>query len=114
VQIIDDAANCTFSIFQFTDEQFSLIFSDEGQDIAFIDDVLSKLSESDQKRAFEDAWNRPTDKQTIDGLHGTLFYGFEDRQKHFPATRRECDWDDSAVNQAQRAMNASKRQRFEP
>lgn len=112
VQVIDGAENCTFPIFQFTDEQFSMIFPDQGQDIAFIEDVLSRLSEIDQDLAFSGVWERPVDKQEIMGLHGTLFYGFEDRKVHFPKTCRECDWDDLAVNHAQRELNASKRQRL--
>ena len=34
IQIIDGADNCTFSIFQATDEEFSLIFPEPLQDIA--------------------------------------------------------------------------------
>ena len=31
VQIIDGATNCTYSIYAFTDEQFALLFPEEGQ-----------------------------------------------------------------------------------
>ncbi len=110
VQVIDGAVYCTFPVFQFTDEQFSMIFPDHGQDIAFIEDVFSRLTQTEQEFAFAGVWNRPVDKQEIIGLHGTLFYGFEDRKEHFPETGRECDWNDSAVNQAQRELNALKRE----
>ena len=42
VQIIDGADNCTFSIYQFTDEEFDLVFLVAGQDLEFIDDVLGR------------------------------------------------------------------------
>ncbi|WP_457328722.1 hypothetical protein [Rhizobacter sp. P5_C2] len=38
IQVIDGAENCVYDIFQASDEEFSLIFSD-GRDIAFIDEV---------------------------------------------------------------------------
>jgi hypothetical protein len=112
VQVIDSADNCTFPIFQFTEAQYILIFSNFGQDIAFIEEVTDRLSDDEMLAAFSDVWDRPVDKYEIVGLHGTLFYEFEDRKSHFPATRRECDFDDSAVNAAQRLLNARKRQKF--
>jgi hypothetical protein len=35
IQIIDGAANCTFSIFQATEAEFSLLFPAAGQDIQY-------------------------------------------------------------------------------
>ena len=109
VQIIDGSTNCTFSVFQFSDEQFTQIFAGHGQDIAFADEIHDRLSLADAAKAFEGVWDRPVDKQKMVGLHGTIFYGFEDRRECFPATRRECDWDDSTVNFAQRTLNTLKR-----
>jgi hypothetical protein len=112
VQIIDGAVNCTYPVFQFTDEQFSLIFPVVGQDLAFAEELSEKLSQADLSRAFDGAWDRPVDKQHLQGLHGTIFYGFGDRKHHFPLTRRECDWDDDAVNEAQRKLNLARRNRL--
>jgi hypothetical protein len=109
VQVIDHADNCMFPIFQFTEQQFALVFQKEAQDIAFIDEVLATLSDEDAALAFEGVWDRPIPKSEIDGLHGTLLYGFERKRQYFPASRRECDWDDRAVNPSQRLMNARAR-----
>ncbi len=110
VQIIDGAENCTFSVFEFTDQQFSIIFSTKGQDLAFAEELETRLSAAQLVIAFEGVWNRPADKQQIQGLHGTIFYGFSEKRHVFPATRRECDWDDQAVNEAQRQLNFIRRQ----
>jgi hypothetical protein len=109
VQVIDDADNCTFPIFQFTEAQFELVFQNEAQDIAFIDEVLAALSDEQEALAFEGVWDRPISKSEIVGLHGTLFYGFAKKSKHFPASRTEFDWDDAAINASQREMNSRNR-----
>lgn len=54
VQVIDGAQNCTFSIFQATDEEFSLVFPEPGQDIEYAEDLETRRnSEYPEKR--EDA-----------------------------------------------------------
>jgi len=109
IQIIDSADNCTFSIFQFTDEQFALIFSAAGQDIAFAEELEASLDERQIRQAFDGVWDRPLSKTMAMGIHGTIFYGFEDKKGCFPATRRECDWDELSLNSAQRELNAQLR-----
>ena len=69
VQIIDGAMNCTYSIYAFTDEQFALLFPEEGQDIEFIEDVWARLSRKQWKRAFSGAWTRPRRKPDAQGIH---------------------------------------------
>jgi hypothetical protein len=39
IQVIDGADNCTFSIFQATDEEFAAIFPQSGQDIQLSEDL---------------------------------------------------------------------------
>lgn len=114
VQIIDRADNCTYSIFQFTDDQFAMIFNSAGQDIVFAEEMEDYLSDQQIVLAFAGVWNRPVQKSEIMGLHGTIFYGFEDRKIYFPASRRECDWADGAINAAERKMNAIIRSRSTP
>jgi hypothetical protein len=109
VQIIDGAENCTFSIFQFSDEQFALIFSGHGQDMAFADEVELQLSDTELEFAFHEAWDRPVAKSEAVGIHGTIFYQFEHKKHFFPASRRECDWDESSIGPAQRVLNAVRR-----
>lgn len=106
VQVIDGAGNCTYSIFQFTEQQFKLVFPADGQDIAFIEDVCQRLAEAEQEIAFAGVWERPVDKQTMVGLHGTLFYEFEDRKSSFPKSGRECDWNEWSINAAQSKLFA--------
>ena len=69
VQIIDAAANFTYSIYAFTDEEFALIFPEEGQDVEFIEDVVERLSPEQQERAFSGAWTRPRRKPDAQGIH---------------------------------------------
>lgn len=109
VQVIDGAENCTFPIFEFSDDQFALIFSEEGQDIAFAEEVELRLSEEQLRFAFEGVWDRPVAKPQAMGIHGTLFYEFEHKKPYFPVSRRECDWDNSSINSAQRILHAEQR-----
>ena len=75
---------------QFTDEQFALLFPEEGQDIEFIEDVWERLSRKQWKRAFSGAWSRPVRKPDAQGIHGTLFYQLEYKKKFYPS-KRESD-----------------------
>lgn len=102
VQVIDGADNCTFSIFQLTDEEFALAFPGDGQDIQFAEDLAKAAA-----RALVAAWERPIRKPDAAGIHGTLFYGFANRRSSFPATNRERDWDERALNEAQRRLYGS-------
>jgi hypothetical protein len=90
VQIIDGAMNCTYHIYAFTDEQFALLFPEEGQDIEFIEDVAERLSPEQQERAFSGAWTRPVRKPDAQGIHGTLFYQLDYKKKYYPS-KRESD-----------------------
>ena len=112
VQVIDGAENCTFPVFEFTDEQFLMVFPGKGQDIAFADDLEELLSDAELMRAFDGVWDRPVNKQKMQGLHGTLFYEFHEKKHYFPDTRRECDWYNGALNDAQIRLNAARRQQF--
>ena len=43
IQIIDGALNCTYSLFQATDEEFALLFPEPRQDIQYAEeDLLSR------------------------------------------------------------------------
>ena len=102
VQIIDGADNCTFSIFQLTYDEFALVFPAEGQDIQFAEDLSAPAG-----RALSAAWVRPVRKADANGIHGTLFFGFAARRHNFPVSKRERDWDEAAINEAQRHMYRS-------
>ena len=103
VQIIDGAANATFSVFQATDEEFAAIFP-EGRDMELAEDVIERLGGDAARRVLAPLWNRPILKRDALGIHGTLFYGSKKRPEHIPASKREVDWDDRSINQAQRDL----------
>lgn len=110
IQVIDRAENATFSVFQATDEEFSAIFPALGQEIEFIKDFIARCGGDDQAGVIlRLVWERPILKRDSHGIHGTLYYEYEDRRKHLPATKREVDWNESAINAAQRLLFASKR-----
>ena len=102
VQIIDGADNCTFSVFQATDEEFAWLFPEPGQDIQFAEDVVVPAG-----RTLAELWGRPIRKADVVGIHGTLFYEFEKKRRHFPASKREQDWHWQSLNPAQRTLYGS-------
>ena len=102
VQVIDGADNCTFPIFQATDEEFLVIFPEPGQDIEFAEDLIARIGEESQ--ALAGLWERPIQKTDADGIHGTLFYEFERKRRCFPKSKRERDWNPLSINAAQRRM----------
>ena len=108
IQIIDGAVNATFSVFQATEEEFSAIFPD-GRDIEFFEDFLERLREKSANLILEPLWNRPILKRDALGIHGTLFCENDDRREHIPTSKREIDWDERSINQAQRDLFASYR-----
>lgn len=103
VQIIDDAVNATFSIFQTTDEDFAVIFP-EGRDIELADELVERVGEEEASRILSLLWERPILKRDAMGVHGTLFYDADERREFLPQTRREVDWDERFVNGAQRTL----------
>jgi hypothetical protein len=108
IQIIDGAANATFSVFQATEEEFAAIFPvDRG--IEFLEDFLERLREKSANLILEPLWNRPILKRDALGIHGTLFYDNDDRREHIPTSKREIDWDERSINQAQRDLFVSYR-----
>jgi len=47
IQLIDGAANCTFSLFQASEEEFELLFPESRQDIQYAED-LAGLPQQDE------------------------------------------------------------------
>lgn len=92
IQVIDGAVNCVYDIFSATDDEFALIFPD-GEDVAFIDEVLARGDSAALNAAFGEIWKRRIPKRDAAGIHGLLFYEFESKKVFYP-TRR----DEEAVN----------------
>ncbi len=102
IQIIDDAVNATFSIFQATDSEFQAIFPAPGQDIELIDDFVARMGE-EARRYLDPLWDRPIHKSYAQGIHGTLIYGSKSRS-FIPSSKREVDRPSGDINAAQRAL----------
>lgn len=108
IQIIDGADNATFSIFQATDAEFAVIFPD-GQDIELAEDLVERIGEERAHAVMTPIWDRPILKRDAMGVHGTLFYDWDRRRIHLPTSKREVDWDEGSINEAQRRLFRSAR-----
>ncbi|MBD2364329.1 MULTISPECIES: hypothetical protein [unclassified Anabaena] len=86
IQVIDGARNCAYDIFAATDEEFKLIFPDEGQDIQFDEDIYS---DKEAQLGLAQIWQRRLDKKSVNGIHGTLFYQLKHKKQFYPNKREE-------------------------
>ena len=84
VQIIDGAMNCAYSIYQLTDDEFSKVFSADGQDIEFIEDVIARIGDEAAGNLLAPSWERQIPKSEVAGIHGTLFYELEYKKIFYP------------------------------
>jgi Domain of unknown function (DUF4279) len=109
IQIIDGADNATFSIFQATNEEFRAIFSGLGQDMEISEDFVNRVGEVRAAEILQAIWERPILKRDANGIDGTLYYNAERRRQYLPSSKREVDFDASAINSAQRKLFAEKR-----
>jgi hypothetical protein len=99
IQVIDRGLNCTFSIFQATDEEFALLFPEAGQDIQYSED----LDFDGVGDALDRIWERPIRKRDAMGIHGTLFYQLQRYKEWYPQNREDAVVP-SAINAAQRRL----------
>ena len=103
IQIIDGARNCTFSIFQATEEEFLILFPQQGQEIQYAEDLAGLQKQDEIASALNRIWERPIRKRDALGIHGTLFFQLE-RYKAVFREKREDAVDPSAVSTAQRRL----------
>jgi hypothetical protein len=89
IQVIDGAANCTYDIFQATDEEFIFIFPNET-DIEFVNDFVSRVGEKAASNVLNQIWKRKINKKQANGIHGTLFYELDKKKKYYP-TKKEAE-----------------------
>lgn len=108
ILIIDGARNATFSVFQANDEEFAKLFPN-GEEIEVIEDVIKRTGEGVADAIFARVWERPILKSETHGIHATLIYDDPSRRDYLPPSRREIDWDDSSINEAQRRLYRSRR-----
>src|SRR4051812_41061495 len=83
IQVIDGAANATFSIFQATEDEFAVIFP-EGRELEIADDLIERVGQEEATRVLTALWERPILKRAAAGIHGTLFYDADDRRDFRP------------------------------
>ena len=74
VEFVDDALNCTFDIFQFTDSEYLEVFPN-GIDMEFIQDLLERLGKERVDLIMTKVWKRRIERANVNGVHGVLFYG---------------------------------------
>ena len=103
ILIVDDARNATFSVFQANEQEYAIIFPN-GQDMELIEDLIARIGDDEAGRLLAPIWKRPILKREAMGIHGTLFFDNETTQRIMPASKREVDWDDASINQAQRLL----------
>ncbi|MCI5064564.1 hypothetical protein MRY87_02435 [bacterium] len=85
VQVIDGAMNAFFPIYEIEEELFVKMFP-EGENLAFGEEVISRIGEE----RWASLWkSHMPDRATINGIHGTLFCGLEERRPYFPTRRIE-------------------------
>lgn len=93
IQVIDGALNAAYAIFSATDEEFSVLFPGDGQDVEFIEDVVARLGDAQTGKLMAPIWGRPVPKPDARGIHGTLFYGLEHKKKYYEGKREPViDW----------------------
>lgn len=110
IQIIDGAENATYSIFQATEQEFNEIFPGPGQDIEIVEDYVSRVGEVQAERVLTELWKRPIHKRDVQGIHGTLFYGYADKTIYLPQSKREIDRALGQLNEFERDLYARLRQ----
>ena len=103
IQVINGGLNCTFSLFQATDEEFALLFPEPRQDIQYAEDLVHLAEQTEINSALRRIWERPIRKSEAQGIHGTLFYQLE-RYKKWYREKREDAIEPSAINSAQRRL----------
>lgn len=94
IQVIDSADNCAYDLFSVSEADFVKIFPN-GQDIEFSEDLFERLGEDEASKILESVWKNRLDKKEVTGIHGTLFYGLENKKTYYP-NKRELDLD--AIN----------------
>lgn len=88
IQIIDDADNCVYDIFQVNESGFELIF-ENNSDIAFIEDLEKRPDWAQVSSVLEGMWQNRLAKIEVNGIHGIIFYGLTKKKKYYPTLKDE-------------------------
>ena len=76
IQVIDGARDYLYDLFQIDEDDFALIFPD-GQDTAYIDQVIARGPADVLDAVFDRLWARRVRKTDAMEIHGTLIYQLE-------------------------------------
>jgi hypothetical protein len=87
IQVIDGAVNCSYDIFSVTEEAFSILFPEVGQDMEIIEDVIDRVGKENLGKTMRNVWERPVRKPDVVGIHGTIFYEFAKKKQFYPTKR---------------------------
>lgn len=90
IQIIDEMPNTAYDIFSCSEADFHALFA-PGTDIEFIEDVLERLGTDRLSEILTRLWKQPVVKSSVQGIHGTLFYGLAAQKRQFYPNKRESD-----------------------
>jgi hypothetical protein len=91
VRVIDGAKNYTYSLSAATEQEFARLLPDR-QDVAFIDEVVSRLQRDEAGALLANLWSRPVLKSAARGIHGTLFYELDFKRKYYPTRKAAKKW----------------------
>jgi hypothetical protein len=69
-----------------------------------VEDFVDRVGEKVARMTLTPLWQRPIRKQDVQGIHGTLFYDYQQRAKYLPESRREVDRDAGQLNEWQRLL----------
>ena len=100
ILVVDGADNCAYDHFQTSDEFFTVLFPDDGQDIEFIEDFWDRHRGEDFALQFDQLWKSPVRKKDVRGVEGILYYEMLHKKKYYPNKR------DSDLNGSGRSWTA--------
>ena len=103
ILVIDDGWNCTFPVFQATEEEFAQIFPDD-EDIEFSDEVYERLGKAGWKTSWLPCGSDLSGNQKSMVCTARYLSASSKKRPYFPPTRRERDWDHMYINEAQRRL----------
>jgi len=92
IQVIDGADNAAYDIFAATEEEFDLLFP-KNEDVAFIEDVLTRGGGAEIEKALANLWKRRIPKKQVQGIHGMLFFELSKKKRYYPTLK-----DEEAIN----------------
>jgi hypothetical protein len=84
VLIIDGAENCEYAIFAMTEDEFSVVFPGDRQNVEFIEDLVDRIGDDGVAALLKPVWRRKVEKADVIGIHGTIFYQLYWKKKFYP------------------------------